>query len=50
MFSLMHSIAGTDMERYAPLALTAPFYWIFLGAAAVASFFKSTKFWGKTVR
>jgi len=50
MFSLMHSIAGTEVERYAPLALTAPLYWMFLGVAAIASFFKSTKYWGKTVR
>ena len=50
MFSLMHCIAGTDMERYAPLALTAPFYWIFIGLAAVASFFRSPRYWGKTER
>ena len=50
MFSLMHSIAGTEMERNAPLALTAPVYWIFLGLAAVASFFRSPRYWGKTVR
>jgi len=50
MFSLMHSIAGTEMERQAPLALTAPLYWIFIGLAAVASFFRSPRYWGKTVR
>jgi len=50
MFSCMHSIARTKMERNAPLALTIPLYWIFVGAAAIASFFRSPKFWGKTER
>jgi len=50
VFSYLHSLAGTDMERSAPLALIVPIYWIFIGAAAITSFFKSTKFWGKTER
>ena len=50
IFSLMHSLAGTKMERLAPLALLVPLYWMFIGVASIASFFKSTKYWGKTVR
>jgi len=50
VFSYLHSLAGTKMEPNAPLALTVPIYWIFIGAAAIVSFFKSTKFWGKTER
>lgn len=50
IFSYMHSLANTKMERSAPLALIVPLYWIFIGAAAISSFFRSTKFWGKTER
>jgi len=46
----MHSLAGTKMERLAPIALLTPLYWMFIGAASIASLFKSTKHWGKTVR
>jgi len=50
IFSYMHSLANTKMERSAPLALIVPLYWIFIGAAAISSFFRSTNFWGKTER
>lgn len=54
VFSYMHSIAGTKMEKYAPLAMTIPLYWMFLGAIATLGLFKSllrkSHEWGKTER
>lgn len=54
VFSYMHSIAGTKMEKYAPLAITIPLYWMFLGAIATLGLFKSLlrkgHEWGKTER
>lgn len=50
IYSYMQTIAGTDFEEYAPYALLAPLYWLFLSIAALSSVFKGTKKWGRTDR
>jgi len=50
VFSSLHSVIGTEVEGGAWLAVALPFYWMFLGMAALASVFKSTRRWGKTER
>lgn len=50
IYSYMQTIAGTDFEEYAPYALLAPLYWLFLSIAAFGSVFKGTKKWGRTDR
>ncbi len=50
IFSYFSSIADTEAEKHVPTALLAPLYWLFVGAASLASFFRNTKDWGKTVR
>lgn len=50
IYSYMQTIAGTDFEDYAPYALLAPLYWLFLSVAAIGSVFRGTKKWGRTDR
>jgi cellulose synthase/poly-beta-1,6-N-acetylglucosamine synthase-like glycosyltransferase len=47
-FSSAQSIVDTEKEKLAPLSILLPVYWMFLGMASFASFFRSTKYFGRT--
>jgi hypothetical protein len=50
IFNTARAVIDTEYENLAPSAALAPFYWIFLGLASVASFFRGTKVFGRTER
>ena len=50
LLSYLHSIADRSLENKAVYVYMIPLYWMFVGAAAVSSFFKDTKNWDKTMR
>jgi cellulose synthase/poly-beta-1,6-N-acetylglucosamine synthase-like glycosyltransferase len=50
VFAHMRALSDSPYEKYAVLALILPVYWIFLGATAIAAFFKSSTYWGRTER
>ncbi len=50
IFSQAEALVDTKYERYAPLAILSPLYWLFLGFAAFASFFRGTRVFGRTER
>jgi cellulose synthase/poly-beta-1,6-N-acetylglucosamine synthase-like glycosyltransferase len=50
IFSSVQSLVDTEEEKKAPIAILQPLYWIFLGVASFASFFRGTKVFGRTER
>jgi hypothetical protein len=50
IFNTARAVMDTEYERLAASAALAPLYWLFLGLAAVASFFRGTKVFGRTER
>jgi len=50
IFSYAHTLFTANLEKYTPLLILAPFYWMFVGFCAVYSLFRGTKRWGKTER
>ena len=50
IFNTARAIMDTKYEHLAPSTLLAPLYWFFLGIAAIASFFRGTRVFGRTER
>ena len=50
LFSYLLLIADRPLEDRAWYVYLIPLYWMFVGVAAVSSFFKDTKNWDKTMR
>lgn len=50
LFSMSRTIMDTEYEMRGVSVLLAPIYWIFLGLAAFASFFRGTRVFGRTER
>lgn len=50
LFSYLYSIADKPLEDKVAYVYMFPFYWTFVGVAAMSSFFKDTKNWDKTMR
>lgn len=50
VLSYLRTLRSLGMSRSAPLVLLLPYYWSFIGFAAMCSFFKNTTHWGKTER
>ncbi len=50
IFNTARAVIDTEYEPLAMSAALAPLYWLFLGVASVASFFRGTKVFGRTER
>lgn len=50
LFSNLYSIADKRLEDRVLYVYLSPIYWLFIGAAALSSFFKDTSNWDKTKR
>lgn len=50
LLSYLYSIADKSLENKVLYVYLTPFYWIFVGIAALSSYFKDTVHWDKTAR